>query len=69
MINEIGQVVVERDAALERLKCGQMEIELLQVRISDLEVGDESSITFQSIDAPSRPILPKQRRLESWLKR
>ena len=44
-LEELDQVVAERDAALERLKCGQTEKELLEVRISDLEVGDESSTT------------------------
>ena len=66
--NEISRVVTERDAALERLKCGQTEKELLQVQISDLAVSDGSSTAYHSFDALGRPILPKKRRLESWLK-
>ena len=51
MTNEINQLVIERDSALERVEQGQTEKERLQVRISDLEVRDDSSTLCPYFDA------------------
>ena len=51
MTNEISQLMIGRDSALERIEQGRTEKELLQVRISDLEVRDDSSTLRPYIDA------------------
>ncbi len=54
MSNEISQLVIERDNAFKQLEHDQTEKERLQVRISDLEVGDDSFSPCTSTNALGR---------------
>ena len=68
MTNEINQLVIERDSALERVEQGQTEKEQLQVRISDLEVRDGNPTLCPYIDALVRRTVLYKCRHELQLK-
>ena len=68
MTNEISQLIIERDSALERVEQGQTEKERLQVQISELEVRNDSSTLCPYIDAPFRRTVLYKRRHELRLK-